>query len=113
MMSQPATNLAAPLSTPLTPSQLAVYNGIPEGQKIYVAIKGTVFDVTAKSDMYGPGKSYHVFAGKDASKGLGMSSVKIEVSRVAIDRCRSVGYWKRSSKPLKSRRASEMSSPSP
>ena len=80
MMSAPATDLAAPLSTPYTPAQLAVYNGIPEGQKIFVAIKGTVFDVSAKSEMYGPGKSYHVFAGKDASKGLGMSSVKPEVS---------------------------------
>jgi hypothetical protein len=39
---------------------------------------GTVFDVTAKKDMYGPGKSYNIFAGKDGSKGLGMSSLKVE-----------------------------------
>ena len=28
--------------------------------------------------MYGPGKSYNIFAGKDGSRGLGMSSLKIE-----------------------------------
>ena len=26
--------------------------------------------------MYGPGKSYNIFAGKDGSRGLGMSSLK-------------------------------------
>ena len=36
---------------------------------------GTIFDVSAKSEIYGPGKSYGVFAGKDGSKGLGMSSL--------------------------------------
>lgn len=39
---------------------------------------GTVFDVTPKADVYGPGKSYSIFAGKDGSRGLGMSSLKSE-----------------------------------
>lgn len=39
---------------------------------------GTVFDVTRKADTYGPGKSYNLFAGKDASKALGLSSLKEE-----------------------------------
>jgi hypothetical protein len=39
---------------------------------------GTVFDVSAKVDVYGAGKSYNIFAGKDGSKGLGMSSLKPE-----------------------------------
>ena len=39
---------------------------------------GTVFDVTRKADVYGSGKSYNIFAGKDGSKGLGMSSLKDE-----------------------------------
>lgn len=79
-MSAPAANLNPPLDTPYTPEELAKYNGVPEGQKIFVAIKGTIFDVSAKPDMYGPGKGYSVFAGKDGSKGLGLSSLKPEVN---------------------------------
>lgn len=32
--------------------------------------------MSKKVDVYGKGKSYNLFAGKDASKGLGMSSLK-------------------------------------
>ena len=39
---------------------------------------GTVFDVSPKRDVYGPGRSYGLFAGKDASRGLGMSSLRPE-----------------------------------
>jgi hypothetical protein len=39
---------------------------------------GTIFDVTRKGDVYGPGKGYNVFAGKDGSMGLGKSSLKPE-----------------------------------
>jgi membrane-associated progesterone receptor component len=41
-------------------------------------LAGTIFDVSAKRDVYGPGKSYSIFAGKDGSKGLGMSSLNPE-----------------------------------
>ncbi|KAG0216494.1 hypothetical protein BGX28_000008 [Mortierella sp. GBA30] len=74
-------------STPLPPpnwdrvftsEELAEHDGTKEDNAIYVAIKGTVFDVTAKKAMYGPAGGYHCFAGKDASKALGMSSLKAE-----------------------------------
>jgi membrane-associated progesterone receptor component len=39
---------------------------------------GTVFDVTHKRETYGKGGSYNLFAGKDASKALGKSSLKEE-----------------------------------
>lgn len=39
---------------------------------------GDVFDVTRKQDVYGKGGSYNIFAGKDGSKGLGMSSLDPE-----------------------------------
>jgi len=39
---------------------------------------GTVFDVSNKAEVYGPGRSYSIFAGKDGSRGLGLSSLKSE-----------------------------------
>lgn len=56
---------------PISSSDLAQYDGSDPSKPIYVAIKGRVFDVTHKKDMYGKGTGYNVFAGKDASKGLG------------------------------------------
>lgn len=51
-----------------TKEELAEHDGEKEDGTIYVAIKGIVFDVTAKKAMYGPSGGYHCFAGKDASK---------------------------------------------
>ncbi|KAF8911367.1 progesterone binding protein [Mucidula mucida] len=82
-MQPPVDSLPPPLSTPYTPSELAKHTTAEAG--IYVAIKGTVFDVTRKADVYGPGKSYSVFAGKDGSRGLGMSSLKPEDAVADID----------------------------
>ena len=42
------------------------------------SILGTIFDVTHKADVYGVGKPYNVFSGKDGSRGLGLSSLKPE-----------------------------------
>ncbi|KAM6501715.1 cytochrome b5 [Amanita muscaria] len=78
VMQAPRTDLAPPKDDPFTPEQLREYDGSNPGKAIYVAIKGTIFDVSHKAEVYGPGKSYNVFAGKDGSKGLGMSSLKPE-----------------------------------
>ncbi|KII92983.1 hypothetical protein PLICRDRAFT_104216 [Plicaturopsis crispa FD-325 SS-3] len=90
-MQAPRTDLAPPKDDPFTLEQLKQYDGSNASKPIYVAIKGkphivmlvhawlrTVFDVSHKHDVYGQGKSYNVFAGKDGSKGLGMSSLKLE-----------------------------------
>ncbi|PRP73412.1 progesterone binding protein [Planoprotostelium fungivorum] len=69
---------ASPLDGKFTLEELAQFNGSDASKPIYVAIKGTVFDVSSKPEMYGPGKSYNVFAGKDGSRGLGKSSTKPE-----------------------------------
>mmetsp|Transcript_12731 Transcript_12731/g.19145 ORF Transcript_12731/g.19145 Transcript_12731/m.19145 type:complete len:172 (+) Transcript_12731:19-534(+) len=54
---------------------LRQYNG--RGKYIYVGIDGKVFDVTEKKDVYGViGEGYNVFTGGDASRLLGLSSVK-------------------------------------
>jgi len=71
-------DLAPPKDDPFTLEELKQFSGSDASKPIYVAIKGTVFDVSHKADVYGPGKSYNIFAGKDGSKGLGKSSLKPE-----------------------------------
>lgn len=92
-------DLAPPKDDPFTTEQLKQYDGSDSAKPIYVAIKGghiylfclfvfepnelncilgTVFDVSSKSDVYGAGKSYNIFAGKDGSKGLALSSLDPE-----------------------------------
>ncbi|ODN92025.1 hypothetical protein L198_05697 [Cryptococcus wingfieldii CBS 7118] len=75
VMSAPSADLAPPKDDPITLADLAKHDGSDPSKPIYLAIKGKVFDVTAKREMYGPGRGYNVFAGKDGSKGLGMSSL--------------------------------------
>ncbi|KAF7980341.1 hypothetical protein HWV62_38771 [Athelia sp. TMB] len=78
IMQAPRDDLAPPKDDPFTLEQLKQFDGSDSSKPIYVAIKGTVFDVSHKADVYGPGKSYNIFAGKDGSKGLGKSSLKPE-----------------------------------
>ncbi|KAK5116502.1 hypothetical protein LTR62_008051 [Meristemomyces frigidus] len=54
----------------LTDAQLLAYNGTDPTKPIYLALNGTIYDVTAGRRIYGPGGSYHVFAGKDAARGF-------------------------------------------
>ena len=58
-----------------TRSQLSLYNGKSK-PLVYVGIRGYVFDVTPNISSYGPGKSYNVFVGKDATRLLGLNKLK-------------------------------------
>ncbi|KAJ7469028.1 cytochrome b5 [Mycena latifolia] len=78
IMQAPREDLAPPKDDPFTLDQLKEFDGSNPAKPIYVSIKGTVFDVSTKADVYGSGRSYNVFAGKDGSKGLGMSSLMPE-----------------------------------
>jgi len=48
---------------------LSKYDG-QNDSPVYISLKGTVFDVSSRKDMYGPGGGYNIFAGKDASYSL-------------------------------------------
>ncbi|ERF72117.1 hypothetical protein EPUS_02908 [Endocarpon pusillum Z07020] len=52
----------------LTPSELTLYNGTDPLLPIYLALNGTIYDVSVAPQTYGPGGSYHVFAGRDATR---------------------------------------------
>ena len=56
-----------------TPIDLKPFNG-EEGQPVYLAVRGKVFDVTPGKNFYGPGGPYENFAGRDASRGLAYGS---------------------------------------
>ena len=38
-----------------------------DGEKIYLALGGKVYDVTKSAMFYGPGGAYHIFAGRDGT----------------------------------------------
>ncbi|KAF1796488.1 cytochrome b5-like heme/steroid binding domain-containing protein [Mucor lusitanicus] len=69
-----------PLNLPhaLTLQQLSAYDGSDPLLPIYVAVKGVVFDVSSNPSAYGKHSNYNCFAGKDASKALGLSSLNVD-----------------------------------
>lgn len=60
-----------------TPTTLAKFNGT-EDPKIFIAVRGRVFNVTQGASFYGPGGPYENFAGRDASRGLAKNSFELE-----------------------------------
>jgi len=52
----------------LTETELQKYDGTDPSLPIYLAINNTIYDVTLGRNFYGPGGSYHFFAGHDASR---------------------------------------------
>ncbi|KAG6308166.1 hypothetical protein E4U45_002166 [Claviceps purpurea] len=62
----------AQLSGPLymTEQELLVHDGRDPSKPLLLAINGTIYDVSNGRRMYGPGGSYHFFAGRDAARGF-------------------------------------------
>ena len=52
----------------MTLEELAAYDGTDPSKPIYLAINGTIYDVSKGARIYGPGGSYQYFAGCDASR---------------------------------------------
>ncbi|XP_069464632.1 neudesin [Ambystoma mexicanum] len=61
-----------------TEEDLARYDGQEEGQPIYMAVKGAVFDVTSGKEFYGKGASYNALAGKDSTRAVAKMSLDPE-----------------------------------
>ncbi|CEP25079.1 DAP1 [Cyberlindnera jadinii] len=60
-----------------TPRVLSRYNG-HDDERIFIAVKGTVYDCTQGRQFYGPSGPYSNFAGHDASRGLALNSFELE-----------------------------------
>ncbi|KAG6013272.1 hypothetical protein E4U43_007381 [Claviceps pusilla] len=54
----------------MTEQQLLAHDGRDPSKPLYLAINGTIYDVSNGRRMYGPGGSYHFFAGRDAARGF-------------------------------------------
>ncbi|KAL0842297.1 hypothetical protein ABMA28_014431 [Loxostege sticticalis] len=60
-----------------TLEELAQYNGQDQSE-VYLALMGTIFDVTKGTKHYGKGSSYHYFVGKDGSRAFITGNFKDE-----------------------------------
>lgn len=52
----------------LTLEELAEFDGRNESKPLYLAINGTIYDVSSNRRIYGPGGGYSYFAGTDAAR---------------------------------------------
>ncbi|EMR61903.1 putative cytochrome b5-like heme steroid binding domain-containing protein [Eutypa lata UCREL1] len=52
----------------LTLEELSEFDGRNESKPLYLAINGTIFDVSSNRRIYGPGGGYQYFAGTDAAR---------------------------------------------
>lgn len=58
--------------------ELAAYNGTNPSKPLLVSIKGQIYDVSSRMEMYGPGGSYSTFAGVDASYMLSIMNTEAD-----------------------------------
>lgn len=59
-----------------TEEELQRYDGSEDGQPIYMAIKGVVFDVTTGKEFYGKGAPYNALVGKDSTRAVAKMSLE-------------------------------------
>ncbi|KAF2083711.1 cytochrome b5, partial [Saccharata proteae CBS 121410] len=59
---------SAPGHLVLTDAQLARHDGSDPSIPLYIAINGTIYDVSSGRSFYGPGGPYAHFAGRDATR---------------------------------------------
>lgn len=58
-----------------TDEELQRYDGSEDGQPIYMAIKGVVFDVTTGKEFYKKGAPYNALVGKDSTRAVAKMSL--------------------------------------
>ncbi|KAJ1536825.1 hypothetical protein HK405_014996, partial [Cladochytrium tenue] len=69
---------APPGSRVFSLADLTAFDGADSAKPLYIAVAGVVYDVSGSRALYAPGTKYGIFAGRDASKALAISSLKEE-----------------------------------
>lgn len=59
----------------ITEEELRKYDGSQEGEPIYMAIKGVVFDVTSGKEFYGHDAPYNALVGRDSTRAVAKMSL--------------------------------------
>jgi len=70
--------IASPVS--LNDTELRAYDGSDPTKPIYLAVNGSIYDVTPGARFYGPGGSYHFFAGADGSRAFVTSCFESDIN---------------------------------
>ncbi len=69
----------------LTLSELSAFDG-GSCERLIVSVEGVLYDITQRWDLYGPGKKYNVFCGRDATFALAtMSLEKADMNRFSFE----------------------------
>ncbi|KAI0296072.1 cytochrome b5-like heme/steroid binding domain-containing protein [Multifurca ochricompacta] len=78
---------------------LAEFDGTVEGNPIYIAINGDVYDVSSNRRIYGPGGSYALMTGVDAARAFGTGCFKDhrthDLRGLSESEIQSVEHWKK------------------
>jgi len=78
---------------------LAQFDGSDPNKPLYIAIDGDVYDVSANRHTYGPGGSYHIFAGRDAARayatGCFQTHLTHDVRELDDKELRGLVHWKK------------------
>jgi len=84
--------------TMFSETQLAKFDGTDPMKGVYLAIDGDVYDVTEGRRIYGPGGSYHSFAGKDAARayttGCFQTHLTHDLRGLNEKELKSLAHWK-------------------
>ncbi|GLC49197.1 hypothetical protein PLESTB_000192800 [Pleodorina starrii] len=63
------------MSRTFTADELLAYDGSDAEKPVYIAVKGSVYDVSASREFYGKGGPYEAFAGRECSRALAIMKV--------------------------------------
>ena len=72
----PTSSMSADPNKAWTLAELKEFDGADQSKPLLLGCGGKVFDVSSARAFYGPGAGYGVFAGRDASRGLGRMEIE-------------------------------------